>query len=310
MDTAIIVGIDTLVGANIAATLADRFQVIGISPRSAITIEGCRTVVDSGGTARTLANQWAAEEPAWIIYCGLSNSSWDDQPSRPLTKVAHTAVEWARTAEKLNTRFTLISTDAVFTGPWIFHREDCDTFCDSSEATIVREAESRCVQACQQTLVVRTNAFGWSPEGTGEGFIERTLSALETGSADHFDSVRHATPMLASDLAEVIVQAYHDQLSGVCHISGGERINPSQFASRLAAQFEVPAPLPRVVGILSDRPIGFGCGETSLLSGKARSALGFTPPLLEESLQRLADQSENGYRDRLRGGAHTHGKVA
>ena len=58
MDKLLIVGIDTLVGGNLALALADRCEVVGFAARSRFEIAGCRTlpVVLNSGAARSRRN--------------------------------------------------------------------------------------------------------------------------------------------------------------------------------------------------------------------------------------------------------------
>ena len=45
MDKILVAGIDTVVGANLAAWLANRFHVVGLSWSDPISIAGCETAV-------------------------------------------------------------------------------------------------------------------------------------------------------------------------------------------------------------------------------------------------------------------------
>jgi dTDP-4-dehydrorhamnose reductase len=208
---------------------------------------------------------------------------------------------WARAAKDAASRFTLISSDAVFTGPWMFHPETSRGLCDSQPARTVREAEAAVLEAHASALIVRTHVFGWTPEICGAGWIERELARLEAGAAGSHDPFRHATPLLATDFAEVLQQAWRESLSGLYHVAGAERTNPARFAQRLAQEFALPAPAASHPETLLDCPRGFGCGETSLRTGAIRRALGISLPSLGDGLRRLREQAENGWRDRLNG---------
>ena len=108
---------------------------------------------------------------------------------------------WARAVRDAGCRLTYLSSDAVFTGPWLFHAEDSPHHCQSLEAVRLRSYEELVARVVPDALIVRTHAFGWSPDG--EGWVESLLGDLEDRAADA-DPVRHATPILATDLVFAI----------------------------------------------------------------------------------------------------------
>lgn len=310
MTTILVVGIDSTVGANLAAHLADRHAVVGLSCSSRISIDSCETDL-CGTSADAPSRHVDAARPDWIIYCGPeARSCWEQDAAERLNAASiETAAAWASAARKAECRFTMISSDAVFTGPWIFHDEESLAVCRSPEATTIRESEKAVRESCPEALIVRTNAFGWSPAGSG-GWVEALLQRIESRRNVDCDCVHHATPILATDLADIIERAWQEGLSGVFHIAGAERVSPLQFAQRLADQFDLPWLNVRREQSLTERPEGFGAGETSLQTKKVRKALCVAMPMLSEGLARLQAQQINGFRDRLTPSPRTTAKVA
>ena len=151
--------------------------------------------------------------------------------------------------------------------------------------------------AHSEALIIRTNAFGWSP--TGEGLIESLFQQIEGHRIVDQDHIRHATPILASDLADIIERAVAEELTGIYHVAGAERVSPMAFAQRLADQFDLPWLASRRETSLSERPAGFGAGESSLQTKKIRKALCVAMPMIAEGLDRLSRQQVDGHRDAL-----------
>lgn len=309
MKNILIVGIETVVGANLAATWADRARVIGLSALPEIHVSGCETFHcdrSNGDTVRKWLNQTQASH---VVYCGNAARSVWESPAKSLDNSA--AGAWAAGTAEAGIHFTLISSDAIFTGPWMFHDENTEALCNSAEAKSIRTTEDHVREVCPKSLIVRTNAFGWSPVGTtGGGWIESVLTALENNRPIDLDPISHATPILASDLADYLEAALEDELTGVFHIAGAERVSPHQFARQLASAFELAAPHCRTVRELETRPTGFGRGETSLQSRRFRSEYDCTMPLISEGISRLLEQQQSGYRDRLAGEAVLASKAA
>ena len=305
MDTILIVGVDTVVGANLAAVLSESAAVSGLTRSRGMAgagpIGGCEVLSDGG--ERSIRHVLGRVRPQHVVFCGPgADSCWDQAPRLAFSgdSVSHMRA-WARAAQETASGFTLISSDAVFTGPRMFHPETSPGLCESQPARILREAEAAVLEAHASALVVRTHVFGWTPEACGAGWIERELARLEQRTPGAHDPFRHATPLLATDFAEVLQQAWRESLSGLYHIAGAERTNPARFAQRLAQEFALAAPVASRPETLLECPRGFGCGETSLRTGAIRRALGISLPSLSDGLRRLREQAENGYRDRLNG---------
>ncbi|MFO1094851.1 MAG: sugar nucleotide-binding protein [Planctomycetaceae bacterium] len=291
MNTILVVGVDTTVGANCAARLAERQSVVGLSSHSGVQIDGCEThLFDLDNPAD--AEAWLSDaRPERVLYCGPeSRSCWDPETAASLNAgSAAAAGRWAAATQVAAVPFTFISSDAVFTGPWIFHDEDSLAVCRSPEATTIRNAEKLVRDAGGESLIIRTNAFGWAPTSEG-GWIERLLGSIEDRRTLDCDCIRHATPILATDLAEIIDRAWQEGLIGTYHIAGAERVSPMLFAQRLADQFDLPWLTLRREQTLVELPQGFGAGETSLQTKKIRKALCVAMPMLSEGLKRLQAQ--------------------
>lgn len=291
MNTILVVGVDTTVGANCAARLSARQSVVGLTSRSGVAIDGCETHLFDRENAAD-AEAWLLDaRPERVLYCGPeSRSCWDPDTAGWLSAASVGAAgHWAAAAQAAGIPFTMVSSDAVFTGPWIFHDEDSLAVCRSPEATAIRDAEKQVRDACGEALIVRTNAFGWSPLAEG-GWVEQLLGSIEDRRTLDADCIRHATPILATDLAEIIDRAWQEELTGVYHIAGAERVSPMQFAQRLADQFDLPWLTLRREQTLVELPQGFGAGETSLQTKKIRKALCVAMPMLSEGLRRLHAQ--------------------
>lgn len=307
MKTFLIVGVETVVGANLAASLCGQTRVVGVSAGSNISLPGCERTTFGRDSEEEIRNCLQQSRASHVIFCGTAaRSTWE-----PAGKSFENsdAVRWATAVGQEKRHFTMISSDAVFTGPWMFHDESSTATCPSAEATSIRQAESDVREACERSLIVRTNAFGWSPSGS-KGWLESLLSGLENNQPLELDPICHATPILASDLADYLEPALDDELTGVFHVAGAERVSPHQFARQLASAFEIGSPATRILRELAARPTGFGRGESSLQTRRFRSEYDCAMPLLSEGLARLVEQNRSGYRDRLCGQEARRDKAA
>ncbi len=298
MDRVLVAGIESVVGANFAACFADRLEMFGISFSETMTSPACSISKCRPTDVDAIRRCLASFRPARILFCGVGSSpTWQ----RPISRVeAQTAPDiariWANAASDFGCQLTWISSDSIFTGPWMFHSEDSQGLCRSSEAVALQAAEEIVMNRCPSNLIIRTHAFGWAGNSTtNPGWIEQLIAKLERESAGPFNGSSHGSPILASDLADILERAFRINLSGVYHIAGSERTNLPQFVHRLADVFELPAPRVAVPSILHERPTGFGQGECSLRTTKIRQALGIPMPLLNDGLMRLRAQRATSY---------------
>ena len=300
VDKVLVAGIETVVGGNLAAGFSENSLVTGISLKESIQITGINLESRIPSTPETVRQLIERVNPDRVVFCGnTSRSCWGEEASVDESDLEQVK-SWIAAASQVGSQFTLISSDARFTGPWMFHSENGHSLCSSTSGLTVRNIEETALRECPNALILRTNAFGWQPGGR-PGWIESMMTSLERCGDTHLDCIRHATPILASDLVGIIVAAWANGLSGIYHACGAERVNPLQFASRLARQFNLPIPKTSKMESLVEPAIGFGCGETSLQTRKIRRALEVSMPMLDEGLKRLFQQQNNGHQDRVIG---------
>lgn len=300
MSKVLVAGVDTVVGGNLAVCLAKTHVVTGLSLSGDISSGGCDMESLSGCTVDEILQLIQRVKPQQVVYCGVGSRTGWEGSSEPTDSDVNHALNWIQAAFLAQTHLTLVSSGAIFTGPWMFHSENSQSFCPSPAAQKLHAIETHAAQTCPDSLIVRTHGFGWTPGGQ-QGWLETLLSQMERGLEPGLDLFRHGSPILATDLAEIVSKAWAAGLSGTYHIAGAERANPYQFARRIAHHFQLPVPAAPVGEFLVDRPTGFGCGETSLQTRKIRRALHVSLPMLEDGVLKLFQQHHDGYRSRLSG---------
>ena len=296
----LIIGAESIVGGNLAVALSGRFQVLALVDSPVVTLDGCRTERWNPADSQRLVARICRESPHWVIHCGpLGHGSWDVLAEHP--DVSDEPRLWRRladAADRLGHRLTIISTDAVFAGPRMFRDERTSPDASTAFAKAAQRAEKSVKSS--PALVVRTHAYGWSSLDSQAGFAERAWQCLSEGADGRFDVDRHATPILATDLAELLVSAYTLRLEGLYHVTGAERSSEYRFARELAAAFGLRNSPASTDDKGSRRLTSDHLDETSLNTRKARRALESPMPMLREGLKRFAEQAQNGFRDRLK----------
>jgi len=286
----LITGVDGSLGLN------EHFEVLGLYRRHAVnssTFQSAAWAGDNVPQLLPLAYDW---QPNWIIHCGaLSTAAWDPPVEAALADAEPRVVTGlAQVAAQCSARLTVLSSDAVFAGPRMFHDEGSTPGSTSLRASQTRTMEQ--ALADSGALVVRTHAYGWSPVVAFAGFAERAFETLSSGGALEADGCRHATPILVTDLADLLLRAYELRLAGLYHLAGAERTSPYRFVMEMAAALGLRIPPERLAALPA--PHDRSNGETSLSSKRARRMLEIQTPLLGDGLARFAAQRHNGWRDR------------
>lgn len=301
MDSVLIIGVEGAVGAGLALTLQQSHSVVGLANRAGINIDGCQTVHATSHNAVSVRQQIQSERPDWIIFCGTaSRSSWDSDTVRTEAINDKHAIEWAKAAADGDIEFCMISSDAVFTGPWMLHKEDDEHFCSTPQAERLRQIETAVLDENDDALIVRTNAFGWSPNVESPEFVETIMESLDGGWPIDIDFLRYSSPILVTDLGMLLLKAHTEELRGMLHISGSERINPFQFAERIAELANLNCPEFPEQTILESPITGFGKGETTLDCSLAAELLGVRMPLIDDGIGQFLRQVDDGLLNQLR----------
>lgn len=299
MERILVAGIDTVAGGNFAAWWATRHEVCGVAWSTPVSIAECRSL-GVAGPALSPGSLIAREQPTRIVFCGPASAQCWGVPERTMTaEIARTAAAWAAAAQAAGAKFTYISSDAVFTGPWLFHREQGTCYCPSHGARHLLAAERDVCEAAPEALIVRSHIFGWSPVESETGFTERLLEQLRSGESVAMDYLRHATPILATDLAELLEAAFTNGLTGIHHAGGAERVNPFRFACLLAEEFGLETSLVSALETPMEQRKAWASGETSLQTRRIKRATDGAIPLLRDGLARFREQEQSGYRDRF-----------
>ena len=197
MDKILVAGVKTVVGANLAEALSTQHSVVGVSFNSKVSLPSCETEPDTPRKPAAVLEMLQRVQPSRIVLCGSgAESSWDESQRPQSADVAQSKV-WIDAAHEMGCRLTLISSDAIFTGPWMFHAENSHSICPSTEAGLLMQIEQHAAATSADTLIVRTHAIGWQ-SGSQAGWLETLLSELERGMIGSVDFARHGTPIAGS----------------------------------------------------------------------------------------------------------------
>jgi dTDP-4-dehydrorhamnose reductase len=286
VERVLLTGVDTTIGVNLALAWKDRYELLGLYSHTPLHGSWLKTAAWDPAHASSLVPHLETWQPKSIVHCGrLAESCWEALgPVHELAREPATAAQLAELASHHGCRLTVLSSDAVFCGPRMFHDERCQPMATSQRGIHGRALE-RALEGTG-TLVVRTHAYGWNFTGGPPSCAQRICQSLRRGQTPECDGRRYATPILVSDLAELLARAHDAQLRGLYHMAGAERTSMHRFVCELAASLGQDAIHVEVNGD------PHAVEETSLSSRRARRDLATSTPLLRPGLERFVQQIE------------------
>ena len=214
----------------------------------------------------------------------------EKNPSKAYDSNVHFASNIAIACDHLKIPLVHISTDHLFDGSLANVDEEEVPNPLNVYAKTKAKAEAEVAKFCKNSIIVRTNFFGW---GTfyRQSFTDHIINELSNDRVFYgFDDV-YFTPILASDLAACIFELIEDSFSGIVNISSDERISKYQFAIMVAKIFNLPQSLVHPVSINEKIHLVIRPTDMSLSNKKISELLRRNIGTAEDGLRRLLDQA-------------------
>jgi dTDP-4-dehydrorhamnose reductase len=297
----LITGASGLLGLNLALEAAPRHTVFGSVSQHAVKTDAF-TVVQTNllapGAVERLLNK---SQPDWVIHCAamanLDACESDPLQARqlntdlPRTLASHVARSGARLVH--------ISTDSVFDGLRGNYAEvDIPTPVGTYSRTKL-EGERAVAEADSTAIIARVNLFGWSLTG------DRSLAEFFFNNLSQGKSVMGFTdvcfcPLLANDLAAILIRMLEKGLSGIYHVVSSEALSKYDFGVRLAHRFDLD---PSLINPTSVNQSGLKAERSpnlSLRTDKLSRDLGQSLPRISTGIDRLFTLYQQGYPQMLR----------
>lgn len=193
----------------------------------------------------------------------------------------------ARAARKAGAPIVFFSSDYVFDGRQGRYRED-DRPCPINEYGRQKaETEAAVLDCDPRSLVIRTSgAYGWQWEP--KNFVLQLRAKLSRGQRVRVDREIRYNPTAAENLAEIVVALAQARQSGIFHVVGGDTVPRLEFAREAARVFGLDASLIEGVAPSEFKAPAPRPAASTLLTDKARAALGATLWGIKEGLERMA----------------------
>ena len=180
-----------------------------------------------------------------------------------------------------------VSTDYVFDGVKGRYCEDNQRNPINYYGYTKMKGEDHVKEFCEDFVIARTSViYGWHP--TKLNFVTWIIESLKRREKTFIAEDHYNSPTFADDLAEMIRAIIENDLTGIYHTAGNERISRYMFALKVARVFELdssliaPVKMNDLKGWIAKRP-----RDSSLSIEKLKRKLGFMQADLDEALERM-----------------------
>jgi len=197
----------------------------------------------------------------------------------------------AEVCKTVGTKLVYFSTDYVFDGEKGNYTEKDKPNPINHYGITKLEGENQVTRHCQNHLILRTSVlYGWHPRK--QNFATWVLNMLRQNKETTVVEDHYNTPTLADNLAEITLKALHEDLQGLYHASGSERINRYEFALQIAKIFHLdqslikPIKMNQLTAWIAKRP-----KDSSLNTQKIQKQLKTKPLNITEGLARMKNEA-------------------
>lgn len=284
----LVTGASGLLGSTVARIAHEQgWDVTAVGNRHPVMVADVESVaadLQEDGVADALVRHVA---PTSVVHCAAITDvdACESLPDGGLRLHRDATRALARTAGA-HARFVYISTDSVFDGTRSWYSEADLTGPINAYSRSKLEGEHAVREELgTRGLVIRTSPYGAAGRGTNIAeWLMGKLGRREPigGFADVY-----FTPILADDLASIVLKLIEVGASGTYHAAGSERISKYDFAVRFARALNADASLVTARPIADAQLRAPRPKDTSLATAKIAREIG-PMPSLDEGLTRFA----------------------
>jgi dTDP-4-dehydrorhamnose reductase len=298
----LVTGASGLLGASVASLAREQGrEVVGLYHRHPVHIDGVKALgADLADPAET-RRIFLQVRPSIVVHCAAAtNVDWcEEHPDEARRINGEMPAAIAEMAAQSGAQFLYVSTDSVFDGERGNYGETDTPSPVNAYAKTKLQGEREVLHHHPAASISRVNLYGWNAQNK-ESLAEWILKQLTLGNAVPGFSDVHFCPVLANDVAEIVLAMLDQNLSGLYHIVGAERVSKYEFARRVATIFGFDPGQVRPTRLADAKLKARRPQDTSLNTGKICVALGRPMPDVAEGLHRFARLRESGYVDRIK----------
>lgn len=288
MKKLLVTGASGFLGWNLCQQAQANWEVYGTYFTHEVTIPGATLYKTDLKDFAALAQLFKKIQPDAIIHTAAASKPnfCQTNPNESFAINVTAAVNIARLCGERNLPCAFTSTDLVFDGKHPFYKESDRTCPINYYGEQKAIAEQKMSEIYPAIAICRMPLMFGAPSPLAASFLQGMISNLKTGKEINLFVDEFRTPASATAASQGLLLAVENQIQGILHLGGKERISRYDFGLLLADVLQLPTDLVKpgkqadVVVVAPRSP------DTSLDSSKA-FALGYRPLSLKEELVNL-----------------------
>jgi dTDP-4-dehydrorhamnose reductase len=274
------------------------FGVVNSHALSTLTFEVIQADLLAPGVVESLIDE---TRPDWVFNCAAL-AVLDECEAKPdLARKLNSELpgKLAKVVARGGARLVHISTDSVFDGERGDYTEEDVPNPINVYARTKLAGEQAVAEADPSAIIARLNLFGWSLTGK-RSLAEWFFNNLSQGTPVLGFPDVYFCPMLANDLAQVLMQMAARGLRGLYHVTSPKCTSKYHFGVALARQFGLDEKLISPVSISGSSLKVQRSPRLTLRCDRLARDLGGQPPDWESGLKRFFELYRQGYPQKLR----------
>lgn len=297
----LVTGASGLLGLNLALEASRDHEVIGSVNSHAIRTTRFATIQSDLLKPGALDKLLEQSQPDWVVHCAALTDLETCEAHPALAEQLNSEVprKLAEIVARGGARLVHISTDAVFDGRRGGYHEQDEPNPLSIYAKTKLVGERAVLEVNPDAIVARVNLFGWSLSGErslAEWFIGNLNAGRQVGG---FKDVFFC-PLLANDLAGILLKMLERGLQGLYHVVSRDCISKYEFGVRLAEIFGLDLRLIRPISVESAGLKAARSPNLTLVTEKLSNDLGETLPDIDSGIEKFHRQYLEGYPEQIR----------
>jgi dTDP-4-dehydrorhamnose reductase len=235
-------------------------------------------------------------KPDWVINCAALAivDACEANPNLAYSLNVELPSQLAKHVARGGARMVHISTDAVFDGQRGEYTEADTPNPLSVYARTKLEGEYAVAEANPEAIIARVNMFGWSLSGK-RSLAEWFFYNLQEGTPLKGFTDVYFCPLLANDLAHLLLKMLQKGLEGLYHVVSSDCLSKYAFGVDLARRFGLDGGLISPTSVSEGGLVAARSPRLTLSSGKLAQDLGEDIPRISTGLDGFYKLYQQGY---------------
>jgi dTDP-4-dehydrorhamnose reductase len=297
----LVTGASGLLGLHLALLASEEHAVVGqvhTHPLTGVPFEIVTAGLDSPDAVKRLLDEAHPDAVVHTAALALPDRCEED-PAYSEQVNARLPGWFARETAHARIPLVHVSTEAIFDGTQGNYREEDAPNPRNTYARHKLAGERAVAEADPNALIVRCVFYGWSLNGT-RSLAEFFYNNLSAGHRVRGFTDAIFSPLIADDLARLMLVALERRLSGVYHIASLEGMSKYDFGVGIARLFGFDERLISEASVADSGLKASRSANLSLCTDKLAAALGAHPPGMMPGMWKFYRQKVDGTAERIR----------